>query len=36
MWERSVPLLSVGVLGVMAVGGGIAGVLTENASRRWR
>jgi hypothetical protein len=36
MWERSVPLMSVGVLGVMAVGGGIAGLLTENASRRWR
>lgn len=36
MWDRSGPLLSTGVLGMMAVGGGIAGVLTENASRRWR
>lgn len=36
MLERSVPLLTAGVLGVMAIGGGIAGVLTENASRRWR
>lgn len=36
MLERSGPLLSVGVLGVMAVGGGIAGMLSENASRRWR
>ena len=36
MLERSVPLLSAGVLGVMAVGGGIAGMVTENASRRWR
>ena len=36
MMERSVPLASVGVLGVMAVGGAVAGVLTENASRRWR
>jgi hypothetical protein len=36
MLERSGPLLSAGVLGVMAVGGGLAGMLTENASRRWR
>ncbi len=36
MLERSVPLASVGVLVVMAVGGGIAGLLTENANRRWR
>lgn len=36
MFERSTPLLSVGVLGAMAVGGGVAGVLTESASRRWR
>ncbi len=36
MLERSQPLLSASVLAVMAVGGGIAGILTENASRRWR
>jgi hypothetical protein len=36
MMERSVPLLSTGVLGVMLVGGAVAGILTENASRRWR
>jgi hypothetical protein len=36
MLDRSVPLLSVGVLVVMTVGGGLAGILTENASRRWR
>ena len=36
MFERSAPLLSVGVLAAMAVGGGVAGVLTESASRRWR
>lgn len=36
MLERSVPLLSVGVLSVMCIGGGVAGILSENASRRWR
>jgi hypothetical protein len=36
MLTRSVPLGSVGVILVMAVGGAIAGILTENASRRWR
>ncbi|WP_135451018.1 TrgA family protein [Tabrizicola caldifontis] len=36
MMERSQALLSVGVMAVMVVGGGIAGVLTENANRRWR
>jgi hypothetical protein len=36
MMERSQPLLSAGVLLVAAIGGGVAGVLTENASRRWR
>jgi hypothetical protein len=36
MMDRSVPLLSMGVLGVMVVGGAVAGILTENASRRWR
>ncbi|TAG25038.1 MAG: tellurium resistance protein [Rhodobacterales bacterium] len=36
MVARSVPLGSVGVILIMAVGGAIAGILTENASRRWR
>jgi hypothetical protein len=36
MLERSQPLFSVSVLLVMTIGGAIAGVLTENASRRWR
>ncbi len=36
MLERSQPLLSVGVLAVAAIGGGIAGIMTENANRRWR
>lgn len=35
MMKRSEPLLSLGVILVAAIGGGIAGVLTENASRRW-
>jgi hypothetical protein len=36
MLERSEPLLSLGVVLVAAIGGGIAGILTENANRRWR
>lgn len=36
MAERSVPLASVGVLTVVVVGGAIAGIMTENANRRWR
>jgi hypothetical protein len=36
MMERSVPLLSGSVLAAMGIGGAIAGILTENASRRWR
>ena len=36
MMVRSVPLLSGSVLGFAAIGGAVAGVLTENASRRWR
>lgn len=36
MIKRSEALFSVSVLAVMAIGGGVAGVLTENASRRWR
>jgi hypothetical protein len=36
MLDRSEPLLSLGVIAVAAVGGGVAGILTENASRRWR
>ena len=35
MMDRSVPLLTVPVLAAMLIGGGIAGVMTENASRRW-
>jgi hypothetical protein len=35
MMDRSVPLLTVPVLAAMVIGGGIAGVMTENASRRW-
>jgi hypothetical protein len=36
MLDRSIPVLSVPVLVTVAIGGGIAGILTENASRRWR
>lgn len=36
MAERSQPLLSVSVIAVAAIGGGLAGILTENVSRRWR
>jgi hypothetical protein len=36
MMDRSVGLLSVGVIGSMLIGGVIAGLLSENASRRWR
>lgn len=36
MLDRSLPLLSVPVLSAIFVGGGIAGMMTENASRRWR
>jgi hypothetical protein len=36
MMERAIPLLSGGVLAAMLIGGAIAGVLTEHASRRWR
>jgi hypothetical protein len=36
MMVRSVPLLSFNVLAMGAVGGAVAGLLTENASRRWR
>ncbi len=36
MMERSVPLLSGSVLAAMGIGGAVAGLLTENASRRWR
>ncbi len=36
MIDRSPPLLSAGVILAMVVGGAVAGVLTENASRRWR
>jgi hypothetical protein len=35
MLDRSIPLLNVPVLAAILVGGGIAGMLTENASRRW-
>jgi hypothetical protein len=36
MLDRSFPLASVPVLAVMLIGGGIAGIMAENASRRWR
>lgn len=36
MLDRSFPLLTVPVLLVMVIGGGIAGLLAENANRRWR
>jgi hypothetical protein len=36
MLDRAPPLLSTGVLAVALIGGGIAGVLSENANRRWR
>lgn len=36
MLDRSVPLLTPPVLATIAIAGGIAGVLTENAGRRWR
>jgi hypothetical protein len=36
MLDRSIPVLTVPVLVTIAIGGGIAGILTENASRRWR
>jgi hypothetical protein len=36
MLDRAPPLWSPGVLAAMVIGGGIAGVLTENANRRWR
>jgi hypothetical protein len=36
MMVRSVPLLSINVLAFAAIGGAVAGLVTENASRRWR
>jgi hypothetical protein len=36
MLDRSFPLATVPVLAVMLIGGGIAGMLAENANRRWR
>jgi hypothetical protein len=36
MLDRSPPLASVPVLTAMVVGGAVAGMLTENANRRWR
>lgn len=36
MLERSKALVSPGVIAVMIFGGSIAGILTENAGRRWR
>jgi hypothetical protein len=35
MLDRSFPLASIPVLSVMLIGGGIAGMLSENANRRW-
>jgi len=36
MVRRSEALLSAGVIGSMLIGGIIAGILSENAGRRWR
>ncbi|MGL4237886.1 TrgA family protein [Tabrizicola sp.] len=36
MAQRSEALLSLGVLGAVFIGGIIAGIVTENAGRRWR
>lgn len=36
MMQRSVGLWSGAVIGTMVIGGAIAGVLSENANRRWR
>jgi hypothetical protein len=36
MLDRSLPILSPQVLAAIVIGGGIAGMLTENANRRWR
>lgn len=36
MMDRSQALMSAGVVAVMVIGGGVAGILTENANRRWR
>jgi hypothetical protein len=36
MLKRAGPLFSVGVIMVGVIGGGIVGLLTENANRRWR
>lgn len=36
MARRSEGLLSIGVIGTALIGGIIAGILTENASRRWK
>jgi hypothetical protein len=36
MARRSQGLLSLGVIGTVLIGGIIAGLLTENASRRWK
>jgi hypothetical protein len=36
MLDRSAPVFTPQVLGAILIGGGVAGILTENASRRWR
>jgi hypothetical protein len=36
MMDRSQALMSADVVAVMVIGGGVAGILTENANRRWR
>jgi hypothetical protein len=36
MLDRAPPLLSANVLAVALIGGGIAGIMAENANRRWR
>ena len=35
MLDRSIPILNLPVLAAILIGGGIAGIMTENASRRW-
>jgi hypothetical protein len=36
MLDRAPPIMAPPVLAAILIGGGVAGILTENASRRWR
>jgi hypothetical protein len=36
MLDRSIPLMNVSVVAAILIAGGVAGILSENASRRWR